>query len=475
MPAAIYLLSALVLQLATGHPFPLLSGAAWIAFLNVVLLTLIWSGRGATFVALGSMVTLLVWLRLVRTSARPLSGGLGWRSSPELWPTAFGFSFADLAVIVLAGLACFWLAIAMISRQRQGGLSVPARKPGAGWTHWLIDRVRVACPVSSPMRAQAWFEFKSGGLPLLAVAVMLALMILVLFAISGPVDVVLHDHFHLTCEKVHEQRCFMLRGMSWMFGMFSPLILFGLAGNALGARWGRGRLGSFDATLACDTARLAALKVVVRWMCVVAALLIVELSVWSAMSLFGTETFLQVTNVSLRAFHGAVARVSGFRLLAVLFALLMLSGLCVAAMSVLGVLWVRYSGRVNRLALVMLLFILMVVALGLASKSGSTLAMRAGIAVANTAGWVFAGTVIFVTARLLWRGIADRLLNGRYVCGAVLITAAFVAAWMTILGKQVARLGELPAAATAFLLALLLLPLLASVLTPWAYSRIRHL
>ena len=45
LPAAIYLVSALLLRVTSGYPFPLLPVAAWIAALNLVLAATNWSTR----------------------------------------------------------------------------------------------------------------------------------------------------------------------------------------------------------------------------------------------------------------------------------------------------------------------------------------------------------------------------------------------------------------------------------------------
>ena len=62
----------------------------------------------------------------------------------------------------------------------------------------------------------------------------------------------------------------------------------------------------------------------------------------------------------------------------------------------------------------------------------------------------------------------------RYACGAVLVSAAFGAAWLTLLHAAGVQLAGMSAAGVVGMLWPVLLPLMASVLAPWSLSRIRH-
>jgi hypothetical protein len=57
---------------------------------------------------------------------------------------------------------------------------------------------------------------------------------------------------------------------------------------------------------------------------------------------------------------------------------------------------------------------------------------------------------------------------------AILLSAVFGAAWLTLLGATGVSLNELPAANAAWMLAPAVLPLTIAVLAPWSYSRVRH-
>jgi hypothetical protein len=66
------------------------------------------------------------------------------------------------------------------------------------------------------------------------------------------------------------------------------------------------------------------------------------------------------------------------------------------------------------------------------------------------------------------------LLTLGHACGAVLVSAAFGAAWLTMLRAAGVSLAGMPAADAAWRLSPALLPLMASVVAPWSLSRIRH-
>ena len=82
---------------------------------------------------------------------------------------------------------------------------------------------------------------------------------------------------------------------------------------------------------------------------------------------------------------------------------------------------------------------------------------------------------MLATGYLLWRGFAEQLLTLRAACGAVLVSAAFGVAWVTLLRAAGVQLAGMPTTDAAWMLSPTLLPLMASVLAPWSLSRIRHM
>ena len=82
---------------------------------------------------------------------------------------------------------------------------------------------------------------------------------------------------------------------------------------------------------------------------------------------------------------------------------------------------------------------------------------------------------MLATVYVSWRAFAERLLTLRAACGAVLVSAAFGAAWVTVLRAAGVRLAGIPPTDAVWMLSPALLPLMASVLAPWSLSRIRHI
>ena len=156
-----------------------------------------------------------------------------------------------------------------MARQRHGdatGGHSPDRRlpriPGG----WLVSLFRFPCPTLSATRAQVWFDLKSSGLPVLTMGVVLAIVTPLVFVITGPIE----------CRSV-------LYAVSWAMISVLAVLMFGL--NAFGIRWRQGRAyaSAFEATQPYGTARLASLKVLVRSVCVLAALVAVGVSAWASL------------------------------------------------------------------------------------------------------------------------------------------------------------------------------------------------
>ena len=79
-----------------------------------------------------------------------------------------------------------------------------------------------------------------------------------------------------------------------------------------------------------------------------------------------------------------------------------------------------------------------------------------------------------VTVYLCWACISERLLTLGHVGGAILVSAAFGAASVTVLGAAGVHLSGMSTADAVLMLSPALLPLTASVLAPWSFSRVRH-
>jgi hypothetical protein len=300
-----------------------------------------------------------------------------------------------------------------------------------------------------------------------------------LFVVTTQLDVVLSGVF---TEP-------LTRSVALVVAMFSLPAVVILGGNAFGirARQGRTYASAFDATQACGTARMAGLKVLVRTVCLLAALLAVGTSVWTSASVIpfdvleDNDTFIDKSRnpVSgwMRAIEGAVVAMNAYELLALAFVIAIVVAGMVAARAAFTALRARYPRQLNIAGSLLLLHVFGLVLLSLAEQYGiaSTLVLYAAQDLTNRVIAVVAAASVLATAYLFWTVLAERLLTPRQACGVLLISAAFGAAWVTVLTAAGVPLSTMPARdAVQLLIWPTLLSLMASVLAPWSYSRVRH-
>jgi len=133
---------------------------------------------------------------------------------------------------------------------------------------------------------------------LLTIGVALASVILLLSAVSGSVDAAINADPRVSCPI---RECFYARAYPPLLAPLSLLIILFFAGNAFGIRRRQGRtyVSAFEATHARDTAQLVLLKVLVKSVCVLAAIIAIGVSVWISMPLLGDAVFIQMWNVPL--------------------------------------------------------------------------------------------------------------------------------------------------------------------------------
>jgi hypothetical protein len=479
MSSAMYLVSALLLRVTSGYAFPLLPVAAWIAALTLAGLAATWSTRSRTIqvCVMAFAITRAFGLAMQRLTAVEIPDTFDW--PPRLWPTLFDFPLTDYAWIALIGLASFGVTVAGVTRQRRGdGWAEVPSAPRDGFWDRLVSLFRLPCPTSSATRAQIWLDLKSNGLPLVTIGAALAIVILLLGAVSNAIDAAIFAGLRadVSCS---ERGCFYARPMVVLFSMCSPVIVLFLGGNAFGIRrrQGRASMSAFEATQACGTAQLTALKLLVRSACVLAALITVGVSAWTSLSLLGDEVFVQMWKVplssQLRALTSAIAALTGYEQVALAIVAAVVVVVWVAAFAVLGALWTRYSRRANIAALSLLLSALALALLALAARKGivSPFVVAATVAAAR---WIGLAAMVFTIVYVLWNGFAERVLTLRYASSTLAISAAFGAAWLTVLhiaGVQVAGMSVMNA---LWILSPALLPLTIGVLAPWSYGRVRH-
>jgi hypothetical protein len=450
----IYLVSALFLRVTSGHPFPLYQVAAWIAALNVVHVAVYWSTRNPVVMLLATMPALSGWLLLAdhRLNEEEIQGSFDW--PPYLWAARFDFPLTDYAVIASIGLAAFAVTVARVARERHGDVRSTPLTLGE-FPHQLISLFRFPCPTSSATGAQLWFDFKSSGLPLVTVGVVLAVLNPLIFAVSGYIDAWLSG--------------FYVGGFAVMFAVLSMMVVLFPGLNAFNIRGRRGRLyaSSFEAIQACGTFRLAGLKVFSRSVCMLAALLPVVASIWASVRLLAGKGFERLWNWQVGV-ESAAGAMTGYQQVAVAIVTCIGIAVLVASLAALWALAVRYPRRLNIVAgSLLLLHCLVLLMLAVNGQRGIGLLV-------DVIRWIELPLLILATLYLYWKALAERLLTLRSALGVVLISAAFAAAWVTVLRAFGMPLAGMPAMDTVSILSPALLPLMASVLAPWSLSRVRH-
>ena len=482
MSSAIYLVSALLLRVTSGYAFPLLPVAAWMAALTVIGVAATWSTRDRNIQVVTTMIaTFIAWyISVERLTAVEIEGNYDW--PPRLWPALFDWPLTDYAWIALIGIASFGVTVTMVTRHRCGDdLAASTRAaitgtPAEGWWDWFVSLFRVPCPTSSATRAQVWLDLKSNGFPVLATGVTLAIVILLMAAASGPLDAANLVAMRGSAPCVYGECITLFPVVPVLFAALSLFIVLLLAGNAFGIRRRQRRtyISGFAATQAYGTAQLAALKVLVMSVCVLAALLAIGISVWISLPLLREAPFIKMWNVRPNGLRSvitdAVAALTGYEQLSL--AIVAAAGvvLWVAAFAVLGALRTRYSRRMNIAVSLVLLF---GVALVLLAMAGRRWDIPLG-AIFRATSWVAASAIMLATVYIFWRVLAERLLTLRQAYGVILVSAALGVAWATALRAVGVSLAGIPMTDAAWRLAPALLPLMGGVLAPWSLSRIRH-
>lgn len=475
LSAGIYAVSAGLLSTVFGYPFPLAAGAAWIASLNVMYAATNWWTRNPVVRLLGVTVISATWAVLAAD---------GFNT-----PKGFDLPLAFYLTTAAVGLAAFGLTVAGVARQRHGA--------GGARTSWSFADIRdrltgwfpFPCPTSSATRAQIWFEMRRRGLLLLTIAVALAIVNPLLFAVGVPIDAAITSGAYLTCRV---DGCFYARAVALMFAALSVPGLLVLGFNAFGIRANQGRLhlSAFDATQPSGTGRLALLKVLVMLVSVLTALTVVIGSAWAsglftaASTVFIGDPRFRPRPPHIEAVIGTLTGRQQFGLVVVTFIGV---AFALASDAAFGAIKTRYPGRIGRGVSLLLLYGLTLAGLALAERGG----FASGIpfaAILRATSWIAAGAIALATVYLFWRNVAERLMTPWQVCGVALAAGAIGAAWVamlrevgTVLGGIVtvlldadAPIDAVPAVGVPWMLWPVLMLLMISVLAPWSLSRIRH-
>ena len=355
----------------------------------------------------------------------------------------------DYVLLASIGVASFGLAVAGVARQRRGDTRAasPRTVERRGFSDWLAGLFRFPCPTTSATRAQVWFDLKSSGLPVLAIGGALAIVIPLLFVVTTRLDVALSGVFTRPATRM----------VAVVVAMFSLPVLLTFGGNAFGirARQGRTYASAFEATQACGTARMAGLKVLVRSVCLLAALVAVGTSVWTSASVIpfdvleDNDTFIEKSrspvSAWMRVIQVGVEAMSAHEQLALAFvafiAVAVMVALACGAHGPSGTLSPACEHR----------------GIAAAALWSGARAAGAGRARRQWIGCPVHGRalrgdtldcqrrrLVLATVYLFWRSLAERLLTLRSAGVALLTWAAFAAAWVTVLRAAGVQLAGMP-------------------------------
>ena len=192
-----------------------------------------------------------------------------WRSRAattgprDLWPTLFDFPLTDYALIGAIGLASFGVAVASVARQRHG--DAPAVMPR------IVDIPRIPGGSHQPVPVPVSHLVRDAGAGVVRPEVQWT---------AGADDRIGardRDSAGVRDHPSHRVRPPLRHYVADALRVFraDPGV------NAFGIRWRQGRAyaSAFEATQPYGTARLAGLKVLVRSVCMLPALIAVGLSV----------------------------------------------------------------------------------------------------------------------------------------------------------------------------------------------------
>jgi hypothetical protein len=441
--AALYVVTAALLEFAFGQPLPLFSVVLFIISFHFCYACIQWSTQNRV----------VQWVGSIAFSV-PLFFLLKHRVATSL---QVEFSPVDNALLLLVCVVAFVFTVAGVARQRRGDAVAFAprqRELSGGFPVWLVNLFRLQCPTSSATRAQVWFELKSSGLPVLMVGLMIAIVIMLLWGLSTVIGSINYVAVPVTILAV-------------------PLVLFGLGGNAFGIRRKQGRTyaSAFELTQPYGTSQLAGLKILVRVACLLVALIAIGASLWTSSTLADWAHWLADGNKDklpdlLKARQKFADDFGGLtvpaRAALAIVAFIGVAGV-VAWQAAREALRARYPRLLLTVQWLPTVWGLSALLLALSHRNG--MVPQPVLHAFFTASFWISGTGMAIAAiYLLWAGFEQRLLTVLYACCAFAVSAAFAAAWM----------GGMRAPGIFATLWPALLILSACLLAPWALNRVRH-
>lgn len=441
--AAVYLVPLIVLEQAFGVSMPLAYNAVWLSAIVLVVAAGCWWSEGKTARRVGSTAVPLVFVMLI---------GSGFGPDPRDWLDAAPFDWADYGPLLLGIVAAFTVCLLGVERQRRGddwidlferdGPIVRAvlRRLVELYRYGWGELVRVRCPDSSPIRAELWLEMKYRGAPMLAMSIMIAVLIPLIFQLGNSVG----PWIPLVTAAV------------------LPIVPMFVGVSA--SMWQRTSSGStpmnaFESTRAVGTARLIGMQVIVTVACTLASWTLIGTSVGLSLPLLGDVQALDEAAAAIRA-------LPGYRLAGMAAIVVTLLATIVAFLLAFKLLTSVFA---KRLYVGLLALGLYAMALLLATAKAWV-----GMSLVEAHLWAAAALVPVCAILLFRRVLLDGVLMLRQAGAAALAWGVFAAIYVLILRSSGIYLSEAPAAVSALWIASSLLPLAAFALAPWALSRVRH-
>jgi hypothetical protein len=455
--AAIYALPTVALRAAFEVPFPLLPVAALLAASATLFLASTWLTRDATSRTLMFIATLVALPAAVRWLSPRVADGV---FPPPVAPDMIELTLTDYALIALAVAGGYFVTVRGVDRQRHGeagsrqlprATAQPAKATPRGVVEYFRDAavaiVRAPCPTSSPLAAELWIETKSRGLPVLAIGLVIALCIPVLFVVGNALQ---------WNVAVIVTACMTI---------VPALPFFAGIGASFWNRDAslRSPMNAFEATRPIATARLAAVQIAVAIGGILAAWILIAVSLRFSLSLAGSGASFGPLQQGIAAAIGAL---SFGRLASLAVVGLVAFATVVAFLAAIRAFAVLYGKRLWIGALGIALYAIFAV-FAIATE-------RWSIAIVGAHLWAFALAIPTATVFVLVRALAARIVLPRQAVAVLVVWFAFAAAGGLVVRDSGFALDALAPAVAALVLAGALLPLTASMLAVWSLGLIRH-
>lgn len=453
--ASLYVFPLLLSRLVYGLPMPLLAGAVMICLTAVLLAAGSWLAAGTSSRAL-TLLLAVVFGAMLFVRLQPIRIKNGTRTGEHVFdPDMISLPADGYMLVLVTVLVLYMLTMLSVRRQRQGeswrlfrrssqkssGGGSSSVNPVLDWTRDLLD---LPCPTSRPWLAEAWFEFRCHGLPVLSLGVVLALL-MPLLALADT----LFSH-----------------PVAGLLASAPPLVLF-LTGIGI-ALFNRrvasgGYMDAFEGTRGLGTLQLAGVQFGTLGLALIVGLGLMAVSLWFSASNFGSIGPLWSHAADLFAPAGGqgLTLLVG-KIVTAIAGLFVLLGFFFCAHSC-STFWGR---KVMYFTLALLIYAAFFVRAVVTSES-------AGGFVAANMWWISVGT-FGLTLVVLTGVVARRLLDLRSGLGILLMWLPVAACiYIAFLGTD-RPFRSLPAELQAFTLAGQTLPLALLLATLWCHDRLRH-